>query len=124
MRNPYTILGVDKTADERAIKSAFRKLAKKYHPDQNPEDPKAKERFNEVNQAYEIVGDKEKRKRFDRGEIDAEGKEQFAGFEGFGSRGSPFGGARGRQQGGNPFGGGPGGAGGFGGAEDILNEMF
>lgn len=85
MRDPYSVLGVAKTASEAEIKKAFRKLAKKYHPDQNADDPKAKERFAEINQAYEIVGDKEKRLKFDRGEIDAEGKPRFQahGFEGF-----------------------------------------
>jgi len=112
MRDPYSVLGVTKTASEKDIKSAFRKLAKKYHPDQNKDNPKAKERFAEVNSAYEIVGDKKKRAQFDAGEIDAEGKERFHGFEGFGA-GHPFGGGRGGQQGG-----------GFAGAEDILSQMF
>ncbi|MEN0099238.1 MAG: DnaJ domain-containing protein, partial [Brucella pseudogrignonensis] len=58
MRDPYSVLGVAKTAKPEEIKSAFRKLAKKHHPDQNQDDPKAQERFAEVNQAYEIVGDK------------------------------------------------------------------
>ena len=115
MRDPYSVLGVSKNADEREIKSAFRKLAKKFHPDQNKDDPKAKERFAEINSAYEIVGDKKKRAQFDAGEIDAEGNERFQGFEGFGG-GNPFGG------GGNPFGGQRGG--GFSGAEDILSQMF
>jgi DnaJ-class molecular chaperone len=90
MRDPYEVLGVSKTASEGEIKSAFRKLAKKHHPDQNKTDPKAKERFSEVNAAYEIVGDKTKRKQFDRGEIGADGKPRFqagpgfGGFEGFG----------------------------------------
>jgi len=93
MRNPYQVLGVKRDASAAEIKSAFRKLAKKHHPDQNKDDPKAKERFAEVNAAYEIVGDKAKRKQFDRGEIDAEGKQRFQGFEGFGRRpGSGFGG--------------------------------
>lgn len=113
MRDPYQVLGVPKTADEREIKSAFRKLAKKYHPDQNKDNPQAKARFTEVNAAYEIIGDKKKRAQFDNGEIDAEGKERFQGFGG----GHPFGGG-----GGNPFGGG--GGGGFSGAEDILSQMF
>jgi DnaJ-class molecular chaperone len=101
MRDPYEVLGVSRTASEAEIKSAFRKLAKKHHPDRNKSDPKAKERFSEVNAAYEIVGDKEKREKFDRGEIDAEGKPRFQGFEGFGpggfggfSQGGPRGGAR------------------------------
>ncbi|MCA0422923.1 MAG: DnaJ domain-containing protein [Proteobacteria bacterium] len=98
MRDPYTVLGVPRSASEAEVKSAFRKLAKQYHPDRNADDPKAKERFAEVNNAYEIVGDKEKRGQFDRGEIDAEGKPK--GFEGFGP-----GGAGGPFRGGNPFGG-------------------
>ncbi|MCC2101911.1 MAG: DnaJ domain-containing protein, partial [Hyphomicrobiales bacterium] len=56
------------------VKKAFRKLAKKYHPDQNKNDPKAQEKFAEVNSAYEVVGDPEKRGQFDRGEIGADGK--------------------------------------------------
>jgi DnaJ-class molecular chaperone len=83
MRDPYDVLGVAKTASAAEIKSAFRKLAKKYHPDQSKE-PKAKERFAEVGSAYEILGDDTKRKAFDRGEIDAEGKPRATQFEGFG----------------------------------------
>ncbi|KQT54704.1 molecular chaperone DnaJ [Aureimonas sp. Leaf454] len=93
MRDPYAVLGVAKTANEKDIKSAFRKLAKKYHPDANATDSSASARFNEANQAYEILGDKEKRAQFDRGEIDADGKPKFQGFPGSG--GSPFGGAGG-----------------------------
>ncbi len=131
MRDPYSVLGVAKTAKPEEIKSAFRKLAKKHHPDQNQDDPKAQERFAEVNQAYEIVGDKDKRGQFDRGEIDAEGK---PAFQGFGGQGGGFGGAGGdpfggfRQRGGNSHfdfrGAGGGQQGGFGGAEDILNDLF
>jgi DnaJ-class molecular chaperone len=88
MRNPYDILGVSRTANEAEIKKAFRKLAKTYHPDRNANDPKAKDKFAEVNAAYEILGDAAKRAQFDRGEIDAEGKPRFQGFEGFaGARG-------------------------------------
>ncbi|MEM9999525.1 MAG: DnaJ C-terminal domain-containing protein [Pseudomonadota bacterium] len=76
MRDPYAVLGVDKTASADAIKSAFRKLAKKYHPDANPDNAKAKERFAAASLAYEIIGDEEKRKRFDHGEIDAAGNER------------------------------------------------
>src|SRR3974390_1511724 len=91
MRDPYTVLGVSKGASEGEIKSAYRKLAKKLHPDANKHDPKAASRFAELNAAYEIVGDDGKRKAFDRGEIDAEGKPRFQGFEGFGAqpRGGP-----------------------------------
>jgi DnaJ-class molecular chaperone len=83
MRDPYDVLGVAKTASAAEIKSAFRKLAKKYHPDQSKE-PRAKERFAEVGSAYEILGDEKKRGAFDRGEIDAEGKPRAPQFEGFG----------------------------------------
>src|SRR6476620_2018701 len=84
MRDPYDVLGVSKGASEGDIKSAYRGLAKKLHPDANKHDPKAASRFSELNAAYEIVGDADKRKAFDRGEIDAEGKPKFQGFEGFG----------------------------------------
>ena len=114
MRDPYSVLGVGKGSDEKEIKSAFRKLAKKHHPDQNKDDPRAKERFSEVNSAYEILGDKKKRRQFDAGEIDAEGKEKFTGFGGMG--GDPFGGAQRGSRGGPQ--------GGFGNAEDILSQMF
>src|SRR5882724_6118394 len=86
MREPYTVLGVPKSAGSAGIKKAFRKLAKQFHPDQN-KDPKAAAKFAEVNGAYEIVGDDKKRVQFDRGEIDAEGKPRFQGFEGFGAGG-------------------------------------
>ena len=127
MRDPYDVLGVDRRAGEKEIKSAFRKLAKKHHPDQNPGDKRAQERFAEVNQAYEIVGDKTKRAKFDRGEIDAEGKDKFA-FNGFcGEGGSPFGAGSpfGQRRGGERTGGFRFTRGGRGGAaEDILNEFF
>ena len=89
MRDPYTVLGLAKGASAAEIKSAFRKLAKKYHPDQSTE-PKAKERFAEIGQAYEILGDEKKRASFDRGEIDAEGKPRAPQFEGFGAGGGGF----------------------------------
>lgn len=90
MRDPYQILGVPRSATEAEIKKAYRKLAKIHHPDRNKDDLKAKDKFAELNSAYEIVGDKEKRAQFDRGEIDAEGKPRFQGFEGFsGARGGP-----------------------------------
>jgi DnaJ-class molecular chaperone len=121
MRDPYEVLGVPRGASAAAIKSAYRKLAKKHHPDSNKNDPKAAERFSELNSANEIVGDEDKRKQFDRGEIDAEGKPRFQGFPGGGRAGQPGGGFQSRG-----FRTGTAGPGGMGGAgfEDILNSMF
>ena len=87
MRDPYEVLGVPRGASAAAIKSAYRKLAKKHHPDSNKNDPKAAERFSELNTANEILGDEDKRKQFDRGEIDAEGKPRFQGFPAAAPRG-------------------------------------
>lgn len=74
----YNILGVEKTATQDEIKSAYRKLAKKYHPDLNPNNPEATEKMKEINEAYEILGNEEKRGKYDRGEMD-----MGAGFSGF-----------------------------------------
>ncbi len=134
MRDPYDVLGVSKTASPADIKSAFRRQAKKLHPDANKHDPKAATRFAELNAAYEILGEDDKRKAFDRGEIDAEGKPRFQGFEGFG-RGGPGGfgdgnfetfsfGRDGFQRSSGRAGGGGGSFRGFGGFEDILKEAF
>src|SRR6202165_4703941 len=84
MRDPYEVLGVPRGASAAAIKSAYRKLAKKHHPDNNKNDPKSAPRCAEINSANEIIGDEDKRKQFDRGEIDAEGKPRFQGFPGGG----------------------------------------
>lgn len=89
MADPYTVLGVPREATEAEIKAAYRKLAKRYHPDRNADDPKAKERFAEASTAYEILGDAEKRGQFDRGEIDAEGKPRAPDFSGFSGGGGP-----------------------------------
>ena len=141
MRDPYDVLGMQKNASPASIKSAFRKLAKKLHPDANKNDQKSAVKFAELNAAYEIVGDEDKRKAFDRGEIDAEGKPRFQGFPsgGRGPWGQPGGHAGGAQDGhfesftwgpggfqrhsGGP-GGGPRGGFGGGGFDDILKEMF
>ena len=122
MRDPYQVLGVAKSADEAEIKKAYRRRAKDLHPDRNQGDPKAQEKFSELNTAYEVIGDPDKRKQFDRGEIDAEGKPRFSGFEGMGA------GRRGAQHGGFDFhfdGGGPGRGGdpGFDPA-DIFGSLF
>lgn len=100
--DPYTTLGVARGASEKDIKSAYRKLAKELHPDRNKDNPRAAERFSKVTQAYDLLSDKDKRARFDRGEIDSEGNpaNPFAGQ-------NPFGG------GGFNGGGRPGGGGGF-----------
>ncbi|MGO4407248.1 DnaJ C-terminal domain-containing protein [Bosea sp. RAF48] len=134
MRDPYQVLGVARGASDAEIKKAFRRRAKELHPDRNQEDPKAQDRFSELNTAYEILGDETKRKQFDRGEIDAEGKPKFQGFEGmgagrggrsggfefnFGQGGNPFGGRAGAQ----PGGGQPGGDAGFD-ASDIFSSLF
>jgi DnaJ-class molecular chaperone len=131
MRDPYGVLGVPKNATEAAIKSAYRKLAKKLHPDANKQDKNAATKFAELNAAYEILGDEDKRKAFDRGEIDAEGKPRFRGFEGFGAGAGPGAGGFGREGHFETFSWGPegvqrggrGGAG-FSGIDDILKGMF
>jgi DnaJ-class molecular chaperone len=117
--DPYQELGVPRGAGADEIRKAFRNLAKQLHPDQNPGDKAAEERFKRVSAAFDVLGDEEKRKKFDRGEIDADGRDTMRGF---------------RPNGGSPFGGGPGGGqpgGGnfesaqFGGDfSDILSEMF
>jgi DnaJ-class molecular chaperone len=123
MRDPYEVLGVPRGANAAAIKSAYRKLAKKHHPDSNKNDPKAAGRFSEINSANEIIGDEDKRKQFDRGEIDAEGKPRFQGFPGGDPRGRAGGPGGGFESYNFRTGGGPTGAGGAG-FEDILNSMF
>jgi DnaJ-class molecular chaperone len=137
LRDPYDVLGVPRKASEGDIKKAFRRLAKKHHPDANKNDPKAQGRFSELNSAYEILGDTKKRAQFDRGEIDAEGKPRFQGFPGGGSAGGrPRGGFQGQPSetifesfsfGPEDFhrqGSGSGQRGGGGGFEDILSQMF
>ena len=127
MRDPYEVLGVARTASQDDVKKAYRKLAKKLHPDANKSDAKASVKFAELNAAYEILGEEDKRKAFDRGEIDAEGKPRFRGFEGAhpGSGGfdgfetftwGPEGMRRGGRSGG--------GFSGFGGIDDILGNLF
>ncbi len=119
--DPYQELGVSRSASADDIRKAFRKLAKQHHPDTNPGDKSAEEKFKRVSAAFDILGDADKRKKFDRGEIDADGRETFRGFHpGAGGGQNPFG------QGGDPFQ-----NGGYRGAQfegvdlnDILGEMF
>lgn len=116
----YQVLGVSKTASEAEIKSAYRKLARKYHPDLNKDDKTAAEKFKEVSNAYDIIGNAEKRKKYDNNEIDADGKPTGfgAGFGGGNAGGYDFSGA-------NPFGGFNRGEGGFGGAQGFdFSSIF
>ncbi|MEK6541257.1 MAG: J domain-containing protein [Pseudomonadota bacterium] len=121
--DPYSLLGVSRTATEADIKKSYRKLAKELHPDANQDNPKASERFSEITRAYDVLGDKDKRAKFDRGEIDADGNPANP-FAGGGFRGSAAGGP-------NPWGNqrGAGGAGGGYSAEtgdfgSIFDDLF
>ena len=103
-RDYYEVLGVSKDADAKEIKKAYRKLAMKYHPDKNPGDKAAEEKFKEINEAYEVLSDEEKRSTYDRfGHDGLNGQAGFGGGQGFG---------------------GFGGSGGFGGFEDIFGDIF
>ena len=120
--DPYKELGVSRGASADEIKKAFRKLAKELHPDKNMGDESKLERFQRVTAAFDILGDKDKRAKFDKGEIDADGREQFrgGGFGAGGPGGSPFGAGFGGA--GGPGGGGPGGRASF---DNIdLEELF
>lgn len=126
MRDPYTVLGVGRTASEDELKKAYRKLAKKLHPDLNPGKKAIEQQFKEITAAYDFLSDPQKRARYDRGEIGADGAEKMH-FR----AGGPFA----RDFGASPFGGGarPGagagranaGGGGFGaGLDDIIAEFL
>lgn len=96
MSDLYRTLGVGRTADQAEIKSAYRKLAKKYHPDLNPGDSSVERQFKEVNAAYDVLGDPDKRARYDRGEIDPDGRERAGGsgfWRNWGKRGTAGAGA-------------------------------
>ncbi|GAA3677148.1 MULTISPECIES: DnaJ C-terminal domain-containing protein [Acetobacter] len=114
-RDPYSVLGIARTASQDDIRKAYRKLAKKYHPDLNPGDKKAEEEFKALNQANDLLSDADKRARFDRGEIDASGQERHPGFGAGGFGGGGFGGAGGFR---------PGGAGMGGFQEEDLSDLF
>ncbi len=118
MADPYQLLGVPRGASEADIKKAYRKLAKELHPDRNKDNPKASERFSQVTNAYDLLSDKGKRARFDRGEIDGDGNPA-----------SPFGFNPGQSGGGGGFRAGPGGTPDFGGGDagdfgDIFEGLF
>jgi DnaJ-class molecular chaperone len=115
-RDPYLELGVSRTASAAEIRKAFHKLAKQHHPDANKGDKKSEEKFKQVSAAFDIIGDAEKKKKFDAGEIDADGRETMRGGFG-GAGGSPFGGGFNRGGGFRSGGGGDG--------PDIdLNDLF
>jgi DnaJ-class molecular chaperone len=92
MRDPYTVLGLGRGASDEDVKRAFRRMAKRLHPDVNPGNRAVENQFRELNAAYELLSDPLKRKRFDRGEIDAEGRERGFGFAGSGARAKGSGG--------------------------------
>jgi len=117
MKDPYSVLGVPKDADAAQIKSSYRKLAKELHPDVNPGDSIVEQRFKEVTAAYNLLSDPEKKAKYDRGEIGADGTPN----RGYG--------ARQRAGAGGGFGGGGFGGGGFGGfeaedVEDFFGDIF
>lgn len=111
-KNPYTLLGVPKSATEKEIKSAYRKLAKTLHPDVNKDNPKAEERFKEITAAYNLLSNPDLRRQYDTGQVDASGQQQ-----------NPFAGG-GRHA--NARGGMDSGFGGFGGmgGQDDMSDLF
>ena len=113
----YKILGVDKTIPQKDVKKAYLKRAKQFHPDLHPDDPKAQAKFQALQEAYEVIGDPEKRKKYDQYGEQWKQAEQFQGFGGGAGAG-----------GGNPFGGfdfsGFGSAGGVGGFSDFFESLF
>ena len=126
-RDPYQELGVPRTASADEIRKAFRKLAKQHHPDTNPDNKEAEERFKRVSAAFDILGDVDKRKKFDAGEIDSDGRETARGYTGgqgpwggspggFSRRSSSSSSSQGPFQGGESFEGAD--------LGDILGEMF
>ncbi len=119
MADPYSTLGVSRDVDDKAIKTAYRTLAKQLHPDRNKDNPAATDRFGKVTQAYDLLMDKDKRAAFDRGEIDAEGNPRAPFGYGGGAPGGGFRGGAGPQGG---FSGFPGGGGG--GEEVDLGDIF
>src|SRR4051812_20027894 len=113
----YNVIGVPSSASQDEIKKAYRKLAAKHHPDKNASDPKAAERFKEISEAYQVLGDAEKRKQYDQ-------MRRLGAFGGFGSPGGPPRGGPGGRPAGSPFGpGGPGAPGGPGGQNFRFEDL-
>jgi len=124
MADPYSILGLKRSASEKDIKSAYRKMAKEMHPDRNQDNPKASERFSEVTGAYDLLSDKDKRAQFDRGEIDGDGNPKSPFGAGFGGGAGGFGGGQ-HRAGGDPGGFSARGFEGVGGGEEVdLGDLF
>ena len=120
--DPYKELGVSRGASADEIKKAFRKLAKELHPDKNPGDDTTLERFKRVTAAFDVLGDAEKRAKYDQGDIDADGREQYRGYGGGRGAAGTGAGAGPGGFGGAPHEGGPGGRANF---ENIdLEELF
>lgn len=126
-RNPYIVLGLSPTASDSDIRSAFRKLAKQYHPDRNPDDKKSEDKFKEVSAAFDVIGDPERRKKFDRGELDEEGREKAHPYGQWSNR-QGAGGHPGANTGGAFRGGfdpgGPGAGASFEDLSDIFSDLF
>jgi curved DNA-binding protein len=112
----YKILGVDKTIPQKDVKKAYLKRAKQFHPDLHPDDPKAQAKFQALQEAYEVIGDPEKRKKYDQYGEQWRQAEQFQGFGGTGGGGNPFGGF--------DFSGFSSGGGSAGGFSDFFESLF
>lgn len=121
-RNPYIVLGLSPAATDAEIRAAFRKLAKQYHPDRNPDDKKAEEKFKEISAAFDIVGDSDRRKKYDRGEIDDDGRERASPFSQWTQRDHGAGMGGGAYGAGGP--GGPGAGASFDDLGDIFSDLF
>jgi len=117
MRDPYTVLGVPRGASDDEIKSAYRKLAKKLHPDVNPGKRAVEQQFKEVTAAYDFLSDPQKRQRYDRGEIGPDGAERMQGFRYGNGAGSGFARGKAGQRAGTSSGFG-------GGIDDIISEFL
>ena len=123
-RNPYIVLGLSPKATDSEIRSAFRQLAKKYHPDRNPDDKKAEEKFKEISSAFDILGDSERRKKYDRGEIDDDGRDRPNPFHQWTQREHAAGRGYGQAGGQHGPGGGPGAGANFEDLSDIFSDIF